>query len=70
MSWNYRIVKKIENNECFYGIHEVYYHKDGSFRTCTVNPIEPFGETVDELKKDIELMMKAFELPVLNYEEI
>ena len=68
MSWNYRIVKK---DDC-YGIHEVYYKDDGTMETrmVSVDPMDPHGETIDELKKDFELMKGAFGKPELNYEDI
>jgi hypothetical protein len=69
--WNYRIIRKsdsfVEGGEMF-GIHEVYYHDDGTPRTCTVDPVEPVGETRDELKDVFGMFRLAFDKPVLDYE--
>lgn len=60
MSWNYRVVKKDQ----YYGICEVYYDNDGKIEGWT-DFIEPVGDAPDELREDMEYMMKAFQLPVL-----
>lgn len=39
MSWNYRVLRHHKNGEAWYGLHEVYYRKDGSPRACTADPI-------------------------------
>ena len=63
MSWNYRVMKY--DNEGF-GIHEVYYHKDGSLKAYSVNAIAPYGEDTDELREDMLLQLKAFGRPILT----
>ena len=65
MVWNYRIVEK----DGRVGIHEVYYHEDGS-TDVTVEIMKPWGWDVEELKYDWDLMALAFKKPVLKYEEI
>ena len=68
MSWNYRVVKKTDSKSktVWYNIHEVYYSKDGSIDAWSENPISPHGDTPEELKIDLELMMAAFNHPVLT----
>jgi hypothetical protein len=70
MSWNYRVLKHVAREEEWYQIHEVYYNEDGSIMACSEHSCTPFGETVEELKADFELMAGAFERPVIPYEEI
>jgi len=69
MSWNYRIIRKENNGEHIYAIHEVYYKKNGKLHLVSVAPDYPHGETVDELKEDFEHYRQALDKPVLNYED-
>ena len=68
MGWNHRVLRHIYTEETWLAIHEVYYDDEGNPNSCTVDPIEPGGETLDELKAGLELMMKACEKPILDYE--
>ena len=70
MSWNYRVLKHVEEDFTSYHIHEVFYNEDGSIMSCSEYQCSPFGETAEELKEDFELMAGAFEKPVIPYEEI
>lgn len=71
--WNYRVVRRIrEHNETkwiVFGIHEVYY-RDGEPVMVTVDPQAPHGETLEELKQDLEWYQRALTKPILNYEDI
>ena len=80
MSWNYRLgYKKLEvkidlsndvyEEDCF-GIVETYYNDKGEITFTSENFIEPYGETLEELKVNFEDMQKAFELPVLDLDSI
>ena len=70
MSWNHRVVRRIwETKEVTYEVHEVYYDKDGTKDGMTVNPIVPTGDSVAELRKDMERYMKALDKPVMDYED-
>ncbi len=53
----------------YYGIHEVYYDDSGKVEGYTDDAVSPFGETEEELRRDIERMMRAFQHPVLDYDE-
>lgn len=75
MYWNYRVIKRTDDEETFYAVHEVYYEDDDTIISCTENPIAPlFNETIDEpghsLKKDFERQMEALEKPILNWEDM
>ena len=68
MSWNYRVIHR--NNEStlgtnVYAIHEVYYEK-GIPDTMTVNPQYPQGETIEELREDLEHYRLALDKPILE----
>ena len=71
--WNYRIIRKESEHEIMgkwvrFGIHEVYY-SDGKPSMCSVDAMEPHGETLDELKEDLKHFLAALDKPVLNYED-
>lgn len=70
MTWNYRILRRrfeaVGYGSYFtYGIYEVY--SDGLKSHCAV---EPFGETFEELGRDLIRQAEAFKLPVLDYETL
>jgi len=71
--WNYRVIRKEREHNgtkwIMFGIHEVYY-KDGKPCMCTVDPMDPHGETLEELKQDLEGHQLALTKPVLDYEDI
>lgn len=68
MTWNYRVLRHIYTEETWLAIHEVYYDDDNNPDCCTVDPIEPGGETLEELKSDLEHISKACEKPILDYD--
>lgn len=70
MSWNYRIFKKKLAGQDVYEMHEVYYDSDGSIRGWTENSITPTGETPEELKQDFSRQLLAFELPILDVDQL
>ncbi len=78
--WNYRVVRKKNANadaidqkervRYTYAIHEAYYDKNGHVGTITQDPIEPFGENIEELRHAWIMMAEAFGLPVLDFDTI
>ena len=68
MSWNYRVIRRThERGPDTFGIHEVYYDNEDKPNACTVDPVSPYGETLEELKSDLDRMWKALEKPALDY---
>ena len=78
--WNYRGVRKkniyigpVNNKkrvDYSYAIHEAYYDENGHVRAITQEPIEPFGENLEELRHSWVMMAEAFGQPVLEYGNI
>lgn len=66
MRWDYRV---IEHNGMF-TIHEVYYNDRGDITSMSQDPMGPSGDTLEELKGDMEYFLQALGLPVLKKEEI
>jgi len=63
MSWNYRILQVYDE---VYEMIEVYYDEDGNIESWTENTVKPSGDSKDELAADIEMMLAAQLLPVLE----
>lgn len=80
MSWNYRIARKtlkckvdLSNDyyeEDQYGIVECYYNEEGEIYATTERFIEPYGETLEELKWSFDKMKEAFDKEVLDLDNI
>lgn len=67
MTWSYRVLRTSdEAGEAVYRIHEVYYGDDGSIDGWTVEPVQPLGESLSELREDIRYFLAAFRKPVLE----
>lgn len=68
--WNYRVIKKLSSSgEYEYGIHEVYYDKDGNVEAWSENSLVPACPSKEDLLQDLERMKGAFEKEVLVDEE-
>lgn len=75
MSWNHRVVKRTWKNEGreddhMYGVHEAYYDENGKVFMITDNPTAPSGDNMEDLKENLEHMVKALEHPILDYDNI
>ena len=78
--WNYRVVRKknvtavvIDKKErahFTYAIHEAHYDNNGHVGAITQDPIEPFGENIEQLRHAWVMMAEAFGLPILDYDNI
>ena len=86
MSWNYRAAKKrltvdilkdevtgevVDSySEDQFGICEVYYNDKGDITFTSKNFIEPYGETLEELKLSFDKMKEAFDKEVLDLDTV
>ena len=67
-TWNHRVIqKKVKRGfiEQYYEVHEVHYNADGDIVTMTESAVVPYGETIEELKESLGMMLKACEHPIL-----
>jgi len=65
--WNHRVVQN--DKDGLLQIHEIYYNDNGEIWLWS-NPVTPSGETIDELKNDVEYFIAAFDKPVLNTRDL
>jgi hypothetical protein len=71
MSWNYRIVKgKTEDGDEYFGVHEVYYNRDGSIKLMTESPVEVASDTLEGVKSVLQMMSDCLSKDVLVDGEI
>lgn len=69
MGWNYRMLRHTHGpGEEWLAIHEVYYDEKGNVVTWTEDPSQPIGDTVDDLRWDLEKMLQALDHPVIEVE--
>ena len=66
MSWDYRVIE----HEGMFTIHEVYYNDKGDITSISEDPMGPSGETLEELKDDMQYFLQALGMTVLKKEEI
>lgn len=62
--WNYRVVEE----DSFLSIHEVYYTDAGEIDGWT-DATHAGGESVKELRRELEMMLRALDKPVLRVKD-
>lgn len=69
MSWGHRVLHHEPNKwgEEWYAIHEVHYNDEDRPVACTTDPVAPGSETLEGLVQELEWMLAAAKLPVLEY---
>lgn len=73
--WNYRVMESQEENvldakpETSFTIIETYYTAEGTIWGYAVVSA-PWGETLADLKQDLDAMIHAFTSPVLKKDEL
>ena len=71
MYWNYRIMKrKFDDGTELFGVHRVHYSDESEKISWTTNPVNIMGGDLDELKRDLERYLLAFNKEVLDYNEL
>lgn len=69
--WNYRAIKEVCEDETIYRVYEVYYDKNGQIEGWTAKPTYPQGETLDELRSSLIMMLRDVDQqPELDMEEL
>lgn len=80
MTWNNRIIRKIQRNPIkngspkvlhFYDIHEVYYDKKGQVNGWTENPIIGGFESVKDLRSSLaQILRDVLISPVVEIKKV
>ncbi|HYT44747.1 MAG TPA: hypothetical protein VEP90_20635 [Methylomirabilota bacterium] len=71
--WDHRVLRKNTgdpNEPEAYQIHEVYYNDNGEVRGWTEDPVQPYGETFEELRSECEMFLSATLKSVLDLKEL
>ncbi|GGJ28112.1 hypothetical protein GCM10008938_12780 [Deinococcus roseus] len=63
MPWNYRVIH--DEKRKAYAIHSVYYDEDLRIMGTSLEPEAPEGESLEDLRLTLELMLEALGEPVL-----
>lgn len=72
--WSYRVMRRSwapiagEKPAYSYGIYEVYFDQSDQVVTYSEESISPSGESIRELKGDVANYLKAFNSPILDYD--
>jgi len=66
MQWDYRVFFE----DGGYTIRTVYYDDEGTIVACSAKPIEPFGESLEELEEELNLLQAAVTKKVLSASDI
>ena len=69
--WEYRVVRKESENgsDEWYSIQEVYFNENGTPMAQTID-LQVEGDTITEMRKRLEGMIKCLEEPVLDEQDI
>lgn len=57
-------------DEFYYGIHEVYYNDKKEIEFTSVDPISPYGLTLEEIKENVNHMKEALDEPIIDLDTI
>ena len=70
-TWEYRVVRKESDNgsDAWYSVQEVYFDDDGKPSAQTID-LQIEGDTISEIRKRLNGMIKCLNGPVLDEEEI
>ena len=70
-NWEYRIVRKESNNglDEWYSIQEVYFDDNGTPMAQSIDLLVE-GDSISEMRKRLEGMIKCLEEPVLDEQDI
>ena len=68
-TWNHRVMRRVTKYGTYYGVHEVYYDSEGKVDGYTMHPVNIAGESVEEIKEYLEMILNCLDKEILDYEE-
>lgn len=67
MKWNYRIMRHTDaGGRQYYAVHETYYGDAGEVMGSTEEAASVMGETLDEVREELDRMLRALDYPVIE----
>jgi hypothetical protein len=63
-TWEYRVEERVVGDNRWYEIIEVYSEKGKVVGTS--DAVHPTGNTLEDLRQDLELMLRALDKPVIT----
>lgn len=67
MKWTYRVSKQtLSNGDVVFAIREFYHDKQGRLDSWTEEEIAPIGNSLEDLKGELALIMQALEHDVVD----
>jgi hypothetical protein len=66
MHWDYRVFLEDDG----YIIRTVYYDDKGEITACSEKSVEPFGESLEDLQEEVDLLQEALRKKVLRASDI
>jgi len=64
--WNYRVIKSGKDTETYFTIQEVHYETEDSTEYSHTIDNTPGGNSIDEIKTQLERMLKCLDKPSLD----
>lgn len=68
-TWNHRVMRRTTKYGTYYGVHEVYYDSEGKVDGYTIHPVSVAGESVEEIKEYLQMILNCLDKDILDYEE-
>ena len=66
MTWRYCITRTTTPDGYWYEVREVYYNAEGEVEGWTVDEVAPCGDSVNDVRSDLERMTEALHRPILD----
>jgi hypothetical protein len=66
MTWNHRVFITHTEYGDWLDIRETYYNEEGNVEGWTMDAIAPGGETIEELRNELQRMLACLDKPVLE----
>ena len=63
--WNYRVIKTKDGEDDYYQVHSCYY-TDNKLDGTSVEPAKAAGNTLEELRADLQRMLDALDKPIID----
>jgi len=66
MSWNYRVLKSVDDDDDWFQLHEIYYNKDNKVNGWVKAGATVHGNSIDDLRDTLNKMLEALDKEALH----